>query len=199
MSMLAIFVDGGYLDNIAKDEYHVRVDIGKLGKEICRIISTKLNDNVNILHLYYYDCLPWQGYPPKQEEAERYSNKRKFFYTIGLIPRVKVREGRLRYCGDDKITGEPIFQQKKIDLQLGLDFALLSGKRSIAHAVVITGDEDLLPAFKVASDEGILVWLFHGPNKSSKDGKSTYSQKLWNEAAERYEMNAAFFEAVKRT
>ncbi len=83
-------------------------------------------------------------------------------------------------------------------LQLGLDFALLSGKRSIAHAAVVAGDSDLLPAFEIAKEEGILVWLFHGPAKSCKDGCPTYAPELWDEADERHEMDAAFFNAIKR-
>lgn len=198
MSMLAIFIDGGYLDFISRDEYSVRVDIEKLGEAIRQVVSSKLRDNVNILRMFYYDCLPYQSHIPTPEEAERYSKKRSFFYSIGRLSRVTVREGRLKFRGIDKISNEPIFQQKRVDLQLGLDFALLSGKRAIAHAVIVAGDSDLLPAFKIAKDEGILVWLFHGPAKSRKDGSPTYALELWNEADERYEMDAAFFKRIER-
>jgi len=198
MSMLAIFIDGGYLDSISRDEYSTRVDIAKLGEEIRQVVDNKSRDNVDILRMFYYDCLPYQSRIPTEEEADRYSKKRSFFYSIGRIPRVKVREGRLKFRGIDKLSGEPIFQQKKIDLQLGLDFALLSGKRSIAHAAVVTGDSDLLPAFEIAKEEGILVWLFHGPRKSRKDGCPTYALELWNEADERHEMDAHFFTRIQR-
>jgi len=97
------------------------------------------------------------------------------------------------------INKNPIFQQKRVDLLLGLDFALLSGKRQITHAAVIAGDSDLLPAFKVAKEEGILVWLFHGPQVSQKDGYSTYASELWQEADERYEIDLAFMKRNKRS
>jgi len=198
MSMLAIYIDGGYLDNISREEYSTRVDVAKLGEEIRKVVSSKSKDSVDILRIFYYDCLPYQSRVPTLEEAERFSKKRKFFYTIGRIPRVKVREGILKFRGIDKMSGNPIFQQKRVDLQLGLDFALLSGKRAISHAAIVTGDSDLLPAFEVAKTEGILVWLFHGPSKARKDGCPTYAPELWNEADERYEMDAAFFTAVRR-
>jgi uncharacterized LabA/DUF88 family protein len=198
MSMLAIFIDGAYLDNICRDEYHLRIDIGKLGEEIRKVVSNKSRDNVDILRMFYYDCLPYQSRVPTAEEANRFSRKRSFFYQIGRLPRVKVREGRLKFRGIDKSTGEPIFQQKKVDLQLGLDFALLSGKRSISHAAVVTGDSDLIPAFETAKEEGILVWLFHGPARSAKDGSPTYAPELWEEADERHEMGIDFFNAIKR-
>ena len=81
---------------------------------------------------------------------------------------------------------------------LGLDFALLSGKRQISHAAVVSGDSDLLPAFHVAKEEGILVWLFHGPRVSKKDGYSTFANELWQEADERFEIDATFMKRVKR-
>ena len=104
----------------------------------------------------------------------------------------------MKFRGIDKLSGEPIFQQKKVDLLLGLDFALLSGKRAIAHAVIVAGDSDLLPACETAKEEGILVWLFHGPAKSCKDGCPTYALELWDEADERYEMDADFFKRIQR-
>lgn len=196
--MLAIFIDGGYLDFVSRDEYSVRADIAKLGEEIRQVVSDKSRDNVDILRIFYYDCLPYQSRNPTPEEATRYSKKRSFFYSIGQLPRVKVREGRLKFRGIDKISGKPIFQQKKVDLQLGIDFALLSGKRSIAHAAIVAGDSDLLPAFEIAKEEGILVWLFHGPAKSCKDSSPTYALELWNEADERHEMDADFFKHIER-
>jgi uncharacterized LabA/DUF88 family protein len=81
-------------------------------------------------------------------------------------------------------------------LLLGLDFALLSGKKQITHAAVIAGDSDLLPAFQVAKDEGISVWLFHGPRVSKKDGKSTYADDLWREADERFEIDLSFMNRI---
>lgn len=198
MSMLAIFIDGGYLDSISRDEYSTRVDIAKLGEEIRQVVGSKSRDTVDILRMFYYDCLPYQSRNPTQEEADRFGKKRTFFYSIGRLPRVKVREGTLKFRGIDKFSGEPIFQQKKIDLQLGIDFALLSGKRSIAYAAIVGGDSDLLPAFEIAKEEGILVWLFHGPAKSCKDGCPTYAQELWNEADERHEMDVDFFKRIKR-
>jgi len=198
MSRLAIFVDGGYLDSLAEDEFSVRIDLGKLGGEIQQIIAAKTQDNVELLRTFYYHCLPYQSNPPTEEEAIRFGNKRRFFNALSYLPRFVVREGRLVFRGINA-DGEPIFQQKRIDLLLGLDFALLSGKRQIAHAAVISGDSDLLPAFRVAKEEGVLVWLFHGPRISRKDGYSTFANELWREADERYEIDLAFMQRIQRT
>ena len=107
-----------------------------------------------------------------------------------------VRQGRLVFRGNDA-NGLPVFQQKRVDLLLGLDFALLSGKNQISHVAVLAGDSDLLPAFRVAKDEGILVWLFHGPRHCKKDGSPTFADELWREADERYEINLAFMKSIQ--
>jgi uncharacterized LabA/DUF88 family protein len=197
MSRLAIFIDGGYLNALSEDEFSMRVDYTKFVDEICKIVASKTPDNVDLLRTHYYDCLPYQSNPPTQEEATRFANKRKFFNALQNLTRFVVREGRLAFKGH-KTTGEPIFQQKRVDLLLGLDFALLSGKRQITHAAVIAGDSDLLPAFHTAKEEGILVWLFHGPRVSKKDGSSTFAQELWQAADERHEINLAFMKRVQR-
>ena len=197
MSRLAIFVDGGYLDSLAEDEFSMRVDMGKLGDEIRQIITTKSQDNVELLRTFYYDCLPYKSNPPTEEEALRFGKKRRFFSALSYLPRFSVREGRLVFRDKDA-KGKPIFQQKRVDLLLGLDFALLSGKQKIAHAAVVSGDSDLVPAFSVAKEEGILVWLFHGPRISKKDGSSTFANELWQEADERYEIDSKFMRRIQR-
>jgi uncharacterized LabA/DUF88 family protein len=198
MSRLAIFVDGGYLDALAEDEFSIRIDLAKLGEEIRQIIGAKTPDSVDLLRTFYYHCLPYQSNPPTEEEAIRFGNRRRFFSALRYLPRFAVREGRLVFKGVD-INGQPIFQQKRVDLLLGLDFALLSGKRQITHAAVISGDSDLLPAFRVAKEEGVLVWLFHGPRISKKDGSSTFANELWQEADERYEIDLDFMRRIQRS
>lgn len=160
-------------------------------------IKAKTPNSVDLLRTLYYDCLPYQSNPPTAQEKERFSKKRSYFDTLRNLPRFDVREGRLVFRGLDT-SGKQIFQQKRVDLLLGLDFALLSGKRQITHVAVVSGDSDLLPAFKVAKEEGISVWLFHGPRKSKKDGSSSYAYELWQEADERYEIDMDFMKRVQR-
>jgi uncharacterized LabA/DUF88 family protein len=197
MSRLAIFVDGGYVDALAEDEFQMRIDYEKLVNKVQAIVASKTPDSVDLLRTFYYHCLPYQSSAPTKDEAMRYGKKRSFFSALRRIPRFAVREGRLTFKGIDN-AGQPIFQQKRVDLLLGLDFALLSGKRQITHAAIISGDSDLLPAFDVAKDEGILVWLFHGPPKSCTDGSPTYARELWEAADERHEIDLDFMRSIAR-
>ncbi len=196
MSRLAIFIDGGYLDSLsAQDEFNVRVDYAKAVTEVLGVVSTK-SSGVELLRTYYYHCLPYQGSPPTPEEATRFANGQRFFDSLSRLPRFTVRQGRLVFRGN-RADGSPIYEQKRVDLQMGLDFALLSGKNQITHVAVLAGDSDLLPAFHVAKEEGILVWLFHGPRHCKKNGTSTFADELWREADERYEIDQGFMNRVQ--
>lgn len=55
----------------------------------------------------------------------------------------------------------PAIEQKGVDLRIGLDIAKLALTRSVEAIVVVTGDSDLVPAFKFARREGVRVFLCH--------------------------------------
>ena len=197
MARLAIFIDGGYLAKLAQQEFGVWVDFEKLSEEVRAAIAAKTLEPLDLLRTYFYDALPYQSSPPTPDEAMRFSQRRGFFAKLRQLPKYNVREGRLMYRGNDN-RGQPIFQQKRVDLLLGLDFALLAGKHQITHAAVISGDSDLLPAFDVAQQEGIVVWLIHGPRAPRHGGPSTHAEELWEAADERFLLDDAFMAKVAR-
>ena len=127
MARLAIFIDGGYVDALASSEFSVWVDYGKFVKEVVGVVSSKTAGPLDLLRTYYYHCLPYQSSPPTDLEKKQFASKRRFFNALTRLGRFSVREGRLAFRGRDD-QGKPIFQQKRTDLLLGLDFALLSGK-----------------------------------------------------------------------
>lgn len=190
MGRLAVFIDGGYIERIARYDFKVSPDYGKLSQGITKEISEQSTEPVELLRALFYHCLPYQSPNPTEEESERYGRARKFYGALGRLPRFQVRLGRLNYRGNDS-QGRPIFQQKRVDLLLGLDFALLAGKHQIGHAAIISGDADLIPAIEVAKQEGVCVWLFHGP-------KGTYAQELWGVADERVPLTQPFMDSVAR-
>ena len=53
----------------------------------------------------------------------------------------------------------PDLQQKGVDLRIGLDIARLSLRGLVDVLAVVTGDSDMVPAFKFARREGIRVYL----------------------------------------
>jgi uncharacterized LabA/DUF88 family protein len=55
----------------------------------------------------------------------------------------------------------PNIEQKGVDLRIGLDIARLALREMVSSMVVVTGDSDLVPAFKFARREGCRVYLDH--------------------------------------
>jgi uncharacterized LabA/DUF88 family protein len=53
----------------------------------------------------------------------------------------------------------PNVSQKGVDLRIGLDIARLALREMVQAIAVVTGDSDLIPAFKFARREGIRVYL----------------------------------------
>jgi uncharacterized LabA/DUF88 family protein len=55
----------------------------------------------------------------------------------------------------------PNIEQKGVDLRIGLDIARLALSQSVQSIIAVTGDSDLIPAFKFARREGLRVFLCH--------------------------------------
>jgi uncharacterized LabA/DUF88 family protein len=197
MARLAIFIDGGYICTLAEKEFRIWVDYEILPKKFLEIVQSKTPEPVDLLRTYYYDCLPYQSDPPTKEETNRFAKARSFHDFMSRLPRFTVRQGRLKFRGLDS-SGQPIFQQKRVDIMLGLDIALLSAKHQITHIAIVAGDSDLLPAFEVARTEGVSVWLFHGPRVSKIDKTSTYADELWKGADERCEIDLTLMKSIER-
>ena len=171
MGLTAIFVDGGYFDRVSRDCGSPRIDFGKL--------ATELAKPDELLRTYYYHCLPYMSPVPTPEEEERYAGKQRFFSALNRLNRFEVREGKLEYRGTDRESNRPIFEQKRVDIYLGVDLVMLATKQRIHRAILITGDSDFLPAIRAAKNEGVLIHLFHGtgPQQPHRD--------LWEEADDR--------------
>lgn len=154
MSRIAIFMDGAYLQFVLREEFaSPKIDF--------RLLSQKVADGRDILRTYYYDCLPYQSPTPTKEENERFGKKQRFFAALEKNPRFQVRQGRLELRGRDG-NGNPIFEQKRVDILLGVDLVLLAAKHQITDAAILAGDSDFLPAIEIAKMEGVVIHLFHG-------------------------------------
>lgn len=110
MARLAIFIDGGYVDSLGRDEFSVWVDYQRFVREIADIVAQRTSESVDILRTYYYHCLPYQSNPPTDEERHRYSQRHRVFTALRRLDRFIVREGRLAYRGQDA-QGQPIFSK----------------------------------------------------------------------------------------
>ena len=191
MSKLAIVIDGGYISYLAEHHFRTWIDFSKLSNAVRDAISQNSSGgDIEVLRTYFYDCLPYKSNIPTEDEERRFKNKHRFLYALQRLPRYRVREGRLMSRGVDA-QGKQIFQQKRVDLMIGLDIANLSTKRQADHIAVISGDGDLIPAVEVAQQEGALVWLIHGP-------QMTYAEELWDAVDDRVYIDADFMQRIAK-
>ena len=181
---VAIFIDGAYLEKINKQDFSLTpIDFNKL--------AIVMAEGHEILRTYYYNCLPYQSSPPTMDEKSRFSNKQRFFTYLNRLPKYTVRSGRLAYRGIDE-NGEKKFEQKGIDTLLCVDMVNLAATHQLQGVILLAGDSDCLPGIKVSKDHGVNITLFHGQNKSS------YHWELWQECDERFPINQAFIDKVKK-
>ena len=111
------------------------------------------------VHIIIIVC-PYKSNPPKEEERKRYASMHRFTTALSYLPRFEVRLGRLVKRGED--SNGPILIQKRVDLMVGVDMALLAGKGRITNVALLSGDSDLIPAVEAVKREGVLVTLWHG-------------------------------------
>ena len=184
MSATAVFIDGAYLEKtLLYDHGKPRVDFG-------RLVDVMVEGN-ELLRAYYYHCLPYQSNPPTDEERARYAARHRFFTALRHIPRFEVRLGKLAFRGIAH-DGQPMFQQKRVDLMLGVDMALLAGKNRIGKMALLSGDSDFTPAVEAVKREGVLTTLWHG----SDTGSARPSYELRQVCDERRELTAEIIQSV---
>jgi uncharacterized LabA/DUF88 family protein len=186
----AIFIDGGYLEKLTKNEFNsARIDFSRFASRIAQ------NQSGEILRIYYYHCLPYQHNPPLPDEKTRFSKRQNFYSTLERLPRFQVRLGKLEYRGEKK-DGSPIFEQKRVDMLIGIDMVLLSATRQIETAILVAGDSDYIPAIEIIKQHGVLAVLWHGPRRSKCDGSDTVHQQFWDIFDERRELTQEIIDSV---
>jgi hypothetical protein len=72
---LAIFIDAGYSNALARDTFKLRIDYDEFRKQIHRVIADNTVEPLDLLRTYYYDCLPYQSNPPTPEESGKKESK----------------------------------------------------------------------------------------------------------------------------
>lgn len=139
----AVLVDVGYLYAAAgevllgakeRKEYRIAADelIQALQKHACERIP-----GGELLRIYWYDAA--RDRVPTVDQR-----------VIAQLPWVKVRLGNLNARG----------QQKGVDAQIRSDLEALARHHAVSDAVLIAGDEDMVPAVEAAQAYGVRIHLW---------------------------------------
>lgn len=150
-----------------------------------------------LFRIYWYDAPPLAGrktHPLSREpfvfEARpTFVRNQRLQDVLATTADVAVRRGEVAFQGwrlrEKSLTqlrrvsrpldpGDimPSFEQKGVDLRIGLDVAWLSLKRIVETIVLVSGDSDFIPAMKFARREGVRVLLEtleHGVHRGMRE------------------------------
>ena len=173
MFRVAVLIDGGNLRVLAKKAKHLYNP-----DYIEKIAHACANADEKIFRILYYDCAPYTGEVklPVSGNAFNFIGSDKWLKDLAKKDYFAVRQGVLKFRGfkpkkipispaalvDDDF--KPDFEQKGVDMRIGLDIASYSSNGSIDRIVLITGDTDCIPAMKHGRKTGIQVVIIRFPN-----------------------------------
>ena len=140
----------------------------------------------DLLRIYFYDAPPAKdslqnpidGSRLELSKTKRFREYQSLLSTLEMKPNYALRLGDTFTHGwevgkaalADLQKGQrplqprdlvPSITQKGVDLRIGLDIARLALREMVRAIVVVTGDSDMVPAFKFARREGVHVYLDH--------------------------------------
>ena len=137
---------------------------------------------------FFYDAYPYtkRGHLPVTKRAVDYAKSDQAMFRLRLFDRLRnrpnfaLRLGEVRRdrqwiisekAQNDLLAGRrtvadltdadfmPGFQQKAVDMRIGLDIASITLKKQADTIVLVTGDSDFVPAAKLARREGARIIL----------------------------------------
>lgn len=182
----SVLIDGGFFVRKLYSTLKTQPTIDHVVSAIQQIQNHKMFEGFDLLRVYYYDAKPASGKlknPISGKETdlaqtEVFKRNQSFLDALELKPNIALRLGEVSANGwkltrnalkdptlaNRSLTPEDFgmdLEQKGVDLRIGLDIARLSIGRLVHTLVVVTGDSDMVPAFKFARREGVRVILSH--------------------------------------
>ena len=169
-----MFIDGGHLRVLVRQAgYRYDPDYIEAVAHAC------VAGDETLLRVLYYDCAPYRGTPrlPVSGRPADFQGSDEWLKVLAAKPRLAVRLGTLKFRGfepkripivADSLSDDdfkPRFEQKGVDMRLGLDIASYAADRSVDRVILVTGDTDCLPVMKRARTAGLQVVLVQFPKQ----------------------------------
>jgi uncharacterized LabA/DUF88 family protein len=200
----AILMDGGFVKKKLQQKNRLFPTLPHIEAEVARIKAAPILADYSLLRIYFYDAPPASGAirNPIDASAVDLSTHPNYAANISLqqglemLPDFALRQGDTSVHGwalgsaalkDIIANGPRVLQardfvpnieQKGVDLRIGLDIARLSLRQLVDVIVVVTGDSDMVPAFKFARREGVRVYLDHMGHAVKRELKAHVDQIL---------------------
>jgi uncharacterized LabA/DUF88 family protein len=172
---IAVMLDGG----------HLRVHTKKSGRNFVPDYIEKIGlscglNTEEIFRILYYDCAPYQGTValPVSGALKKFISDDAWMHQLAKKNLFAIRRGVLKFRGFvpkriplapntlQDSDFEPQFEQKGVDMRIGLDMAIISTHRAVELIALATNDTDCIPAMKHARRSGMQVALVIVPGYS---------------------------------
>lgn len=169
---ITVLLDGGHLRiYLKKGNKPVTADyMEKVG--LASALATE-----EIIRILYYDCALFNGTTkrPVSRTLETHSQTTPLLHDLAQKDLFAVRRGVLKFRGyvlkkyhqpsSPPVDADfvPKFEQKGVDMRIGLDMATIAANRSVELIALMTNDTDCIPAMKLVRRAGIQVALLCVP------------------------------------
>lgn len=187
---VALLIDGGYLRACAKAAHKVydNVFIESFARHC-------VEQGEYLLRVYYYDAPQFRGKVqlPVSGGDKTFQASDRWLDDLARLERFAVGRGTLGFRGwkpkTIPIAGgqplsdndfSPVFEQKGVDMRIGLDIANFARTRAVDRIILVSGDQDMIPAMKEARKAGLEVASIQLPHpaKALHDGLHAHSDMV---------------------
>ena len=174
---IVVLIDGGFLRVKSQQAgKHYNPDFIERFAQACKIPGEE------ILRILYYDCAPYSGTVrlPVSGTQRAFAASDAWLQELARKDLFAVRRGVLKFRGFKprqtpvNQTGlltdadfDPDFEQKGVDMRIGLDIASYSANRCIDRIVLVSNDTDCVPAMKHGRKAGLQVVIVELANNHS--------------------------------
>lgn len=171
---IAVLIDGGHLRVLARRARHTyNPDFVEKLAHAC------VEADEILVRALYYDCAPFIGKvkKPVSGEMHEFTGSDGWMQELATRDLIAVRRGVLKFRGfkpkripisADELTDDdfrPDFEQKGVDMRIGLDIANFASQRSVDRIVLVTNDTDYIPAMKNGRIAGLQIVLAEFDNQ----------------------------------
>ena len=165
---IAVLIDGGHLRAAAyREKIKFEPDF------IERVARSCKSPDEELFRILYRDCPAYVGEArlPISGEIQKFHNSNAWLDQLASKDLFATRLGVLKFRGykpkrhlprdtalaDDDFSAD--FEQKGVDMKVGLDIAAFCTTKSVERIVLVTNDTDFIPAMKYGRRAGLQIVL----------------------------------------
>jgi uncharacterized LabA/DUF88 family protein len=172
VSKVAVLIDGGHLRVLTKMN-----NLAYTPDYIEKVAHACASPDEALFRVLYYDCAPFSGDVdlPISQGKKSFTGNDAWLHRLAKKDLFAIRRGVLKFRGwvpkKTPLGAQPTdadfkanFEQKGVDMRIGLDFATFAENRAVERLILISNDTDCVPAMKHARKAGLQVALATFPN-----------------------------------